>query len=40
MLHIGLNQMNRNYYEGQAVTSLHAELDCLRKIRYNKIKNK
>ncbi len=38
MLHIGLNQMNRNYYEGQTVTSLHAEIDCLRKIRHNKIK--
>lgn len=38
ILHVGFNQMNRNYYEGQSVTSLHAEIDCLRKIRYNKIK--
>lgn len=38
ILHIGYNQMNRNYYEGHSITSLHAEIDCLRKIRYNKIK--
>lgn len=38
MLHIGINQMNRNYYKGKAVTSLHAEIDCIRKIKNHKIK--
>jgi deoxycytidylate deaminase len=39
ILHFGLNQMNRNYYEGKSITSLHAEIDCLRKLGNNKIKN-
>jgi deoxycytidylate deaminase len=36
ILHVGLNQMNRNYFEGQSCTSLHAEIDCIRKSRFNK----
>jgi deoxycytidylate deaminase len=32
MVRIGYNQMHRNYYNRKVITSLHAEVDCIRKL--------
>lgn len=36
---IGYNQMERQCFQGQEITSLHAEIDCLRQCRSIKAKN-
>lgn len=40
MIYVGHNQMNRQFYNGKMITSLHAEIDCIRKIKKHRKCNK